>query len=396
MGYRLLILKRWVEDILMLPFIWYGRRQAARHPWKMEYDIVFFFPFYHIGGAEKVHAHIVQALKDEKALIVFTRTSANEGFLTAFNAAGHEVVDISRFTDNKYRYWTNLWYRGFYSGLINRQKKRIVVFNGHSNFAYKLSRWIRKDIPQIELIHSFSSFSYIRLPFLPFYRTTVMISRNRIRDHIDQYRAWGVPGKFDERIEYILNGITLPEQQQHRFEEGRLRLLYVGRSTAEKRVHLADGIYQQLKQSSLPVTMTYVGDVSAVVAPGNGEQLGNITNEQKLDTVYRRSDILLVTSSEEGFPMVVMEAMARGCVILATPVGDLPVHVKDNENGYLFSETANEQKIIDEARNIIEKLLHSPELCRRLSANNINYAYANFGLTKFEARYRELIESCLH
>jgi len=380
----------------MLPFIWYGRRKAARDPWKDEYDIIFFFPFFHIGGAEKVHAQIAKAVAGHKALIIFTRRSGNEGFLQQFRDSGHQLIDISAHTDNKATYWKNLWYRGLVSGLIHAQKRRPLVFNGQSNFAYKLSRWLKPDVPQIELIHSFSSFSYIRLPFLPFYRKTVMISRNRIGDHLRQYRRWGVPGEFDNRIEYIVNGIPMPEKTPHQFSSNELRFLYVGRSTPEKRVELADKIYRYLREASLPVTITYVGDVSDAVAPGSGEQKGNITDENLLDEIYRRSDVLLVTSSEEGFPMVVMEAMARGCIIIATPVGDIPLHVLNNVNGYTFSSVTDEERILDEAKDLARRLLADTELRKCISANNIEYANANFGLTKFGERYRELIESYLH
>ena len=400
MGYRLLILKRWLEDILIFPFVWLGRRRARQFPLDKEYDIFFFFPFHHIGGAEKVHANIVNALKGKKALIIFTRRSKEAGFIEEFKRSGHQVMDVSALTDDKSRYWNNLYYRGIFSGYINAQKQKTVVFNGHSNFAYKLSRWIRQDIAQIELIHSFSSFSYIRLPFLPFYRETVMISSIRINDHLTQYRKWGVPSRYDEKIRYIVNGIELPEKKEPRvFEEGKLKMMYVGRGTPEKRVHLAGDIASELRKQGLPVEMSFVGDVAHELSSDNKAHdvcYGNVDDPAVLHNLYvQRADILLITSSEEGFPMVVEEAMARGSIIIATPVGDIPIHIKQGVNGFLFSTVSDEQLIIEEAVVFIRQLLSDAALCHTISSNNLDYAYANFGLLNFEAHYQKLIQSHL-
>ncbi|HLO79465.1 MAG TPA: glycosyltransferase [Chitinophagaceae bacterium] len=401
MGYRLLILKRMLEDILIFPFVWFGRRKARQYPLDKVYDIFFFFPFHHIGGAEKVHANIVNALKGKKALIIFTRKSKEEGFLSEFKRSGHQIMDISALTDNKLRYWNNLYYRGIFSGYINAQKQKTVVFNGHSNFAYKLSPWLGKDIAQIELIHSFNSFSYIRLPFIPFYRETVMISRNRINDHLEQYKKWGVPTHFNSRIKYILNGIELPESKEAReFENGKLKIMYVGRGTPEKRVRLAAIIASELRKHQLPIEMSFVGDVAHELKEDNVAHdvyYGNVEDPLVLHNLYKqRADVLLITSTEEGFPMVVEEAMARGSIIMATPVGDLPVHIRQELNGFLFSVVDDEAKIIREAVDFINRLFQDPELCRSISRNNIEYAFENFGLLNFEHRYRELIESYLH
>src|SRR5689334_15726138 len=54
--------------------------------------VLFFFPFYHIGGAEKVHAAIVSTAGD--SLVFFTRRSSNRGFYDEFHASS-TCMDIS-------------------------------------------------------------------------------------------------------------------------------------------------------------------------------------------------------------------------------------------------------------------------------------------------------------
>jgi len=397
--YSLIIWKRMLEDFFMLPFIWWGRLKARRHPLDGNFDVFFFFPFYHIGGAEKVHTYIATALKNRKAVIFFTRKSQNEFFLEDFIKAGHRIIDISAFTDDKWKYWNNLIYRGMISSYINRQPQKKLVFNGQSNFGYKLSPWIDRDIPQIELIHSFGSFSYIRIPFLPFYRETIMISRNRINDHLELYKKFGIPRYFNERIKYIINGIPLPQNPVPKAFKGKvLKLLYAGRDTPEKRVHLVREICHACILAGVRIISTYMGDVSGVLTgPLHAYEMfyGNVGDPERIDGIYEEADILLITSSEEGFPMVVMEAMARGCIIVATPVGDIPVHVRPGINGFLFAQVNDEKQIVNEGVEIIGKLLSDPALCAAISADNIKYASEHFGLAIFEKNYQELFDNYL-
>jgi glycosyltransferase involved in cell wall biosynthesis len=227
-----------------------------------------------------------------------------------------------------------------------------------------------------------------------------MISRNRINDHLAQYRKWGVPSHYDGKIRYIVNGIELPDKKEPRvLEDGKLKMMYVGRGTPEKRVHLAGAIASELRKQGLPVEMSFVGDVAHELDSDNKAHdvcFGNVDDPAVLHNLYvQRADILLITSSEEGFPMVVEEAMARGSIIIATPVGDMPVHIKQGVNGFLFSTVSDEQLIIEEAVAFIRQLLSDVKLCHTISSNNIEYAYNNFGLLNFEESYRHLIESHL-
>lgn len=205
---------------------------------KKEYETYYFFPFYHTGGAEKVHALITQATGNTNCIIYFTRKSQDDNFYDDFVKSNCTIKDISNYTDNKFLYFFNLIFRGIVSGHINHQKYKPLVFNGQCNFGYKISPWIKKQIPQVELIHSFNTFSWIRIPFLPFITTTIMISRVRIEDHLRQYEKIRIPAFYKSRIQYIVNGIRLPLTVKEKDFAGTIKVLYVGRGTEEKRVHL--------------------------------------------------------------------------------------------------------------------------------------------------------------
>jgi glycosyltransferase involved in cell wall biosynthesis len=388
--YRLFIIKRCIEDIIIFPFVLIGKLVANLYPLKKEYEIFFFFSFYHIGGAEKVHAEIAKAIGHENCIIFFTRKSHNDLFYKQFQDSKCTIRDISKYTDNKFLYFLNLIYRGILAYHINQSKP--VVFNGQCNFAYKLSPWVKRSIPQIELIHSFSNFSWIRIPFLPFITRTIMISTTRINDHMEQYRRIGVPEKYDRRIQYIINGIHLPAQARPR-NSNATRVLYVGRATPEKRVHL---VAQIAEKTDKDITFAFMGDAQDVIPAtlhAHCEFIPYTNDEKVIAAEYDRADILVIVSSTEGFPMVIMEAMAHGCIIIATPVGDIPVHIKAGVNGFLFSSVENEQTIVQEGIEFIEHLKADPRLLQQISVNNIKYAREHFGIDTFKATYVALIHS---
>ena len=394
--YQRLLIKRMIEDVFIFPFILIGRLAAMIRPLKKEYRVFFFFPFYHTGGAEKVHAQVANATGRNDCIIFFTKRSADDRFLDDFRKSGCNIKDISKFTDNKWLYFLNLFYRGLITGYINKQHQKPIVFNGQCNFGYKISPWIKKNIPQIELIHSFNTFSFIRIPFLPFISKTVMISRKRIEDHKAQYQQNNTPASFAEKILYIPNAITLPHHVSPK-SDNDLTVLYVGRGTEEKRVEIVAAIASELTNDNEQfISFEMLGDVTRVV---NNEAYpfiklyGNINDERLISEIYAKAHVLILTSITEGFPMVIMEAMAHGCAILSTGVGDIPYHIKEGENGFLFTNIDDDISIIDEAK---EKLIwlrdHRSEL-KKIEENNIRYAKHNFGIERFNKEYKQLFLS---
>ncbi|GAA4754860.1 glycosyltransferase family 4 protein [Flavisolibacter ginsenosidimutans] len=394
MKYRLLLFKRWIEDILMAPLILLGKVLAKRYPLKREYEIFFFFPFYHIGGAEKVHLNIAKAIGNKNCIIFFTRKSQNDLFYREFAASGCEMRDISKYTDNKWIYFVNIIFRGLIAAYINNQTKKPVVFNGQCNFGYKLSPWISKRIPQIELIHSLCSFSYIRIPFLPFISRTVMISTIRIQEHLDLYRSYGIPHRYDKKITFIMNGIELPLQRsESNSDKKEFTVLYVGRGTTEKRVHLIGEAASLLHETSPAIRFVFMGDVEAAMPERYRSHcvfLGNQSDAEEINRIYLGASALILVSDTEGFPMVVMEAMARGLAILSTAVGEVPLHIKDGVNGYLLNDFLNEKAVVTEAKNHILQLVENPQLLHSIAANNIDYAYHHFGMDRFAEEYSNL------
>jgi len=77
---------------------------------------------------------------------------------------------------------------------------------------------------------------------------------------------------------------------------------------------------------------------------------------QNIDEQLFNSDIFILTSKSEGFPISIIEAMRAGLPIIASTVGGIPEAVKHGENGLLVD---NNQ--LDSLVTAIDQLLSNPK-----------------------------------
>ena len=64
--------------------------------------------------------------------------------------------------------------------------------------------------------------------------------------------------------------------------------------------------------------------------------LGHVARNQ-MDSLYRRADLVVLTSRSEGIPLVLMEAMARGKIVLAPDITGIPELVIGGKTGFLYA-----------------------------------------------------------
>jgi len=126
--------------------------------------------------------------------------------------------------------------------------------------------------------------------------------------------------------------------------------------------------------SQLPdVKFAWVGDAPEQEYP-NLEVLGVRKDIPKL---LNLSKLLLLTSSQEGMPSVILEAMACGIPVVSSKVGDISTVVKAGRDGLLIEDCNDVESFI----NGIQNLLSDRETYRKMSASAIRtaskYSYEN-------------------
>jgi glycosyltransferase involved in cell wall biosynthesis len=127
--------------------------------------------------------------------------------------------------------------------------------------------------------------------------------------------------------------------------EDMIKVLFIGGAGAKTK-----GIYDILK--AIPTIVRQHENICFVfVGCANVGELNIISKEEEiishvrvLDYVYgdkkikvfSNSDIFILPSYSEGFPIAMLEAMAAGLPIIATSVGAIPEVIEDGKNGFLI------------------------------------------------------------
>lgn len=123
----------------------------------------------------------------------------------------------------------------------------------------------------------------------------------------------------------------------------RYRILGVGRLIRLKHWPTFLRVIAELSHDGFPVEGVLVGDgpqrkqLEALAAKLNLQQadLQFVGAVDDVGPLYASADLLLATSSLEGMPNVVMEAMACGLPVVSTRVGGVPDLIEHGEHGYL-------------------------------------------------------------
>ena len=140
-----------------------------------------------------------------------------------------------------------------------------------------------------------------------------------------------------------VKGITHLIEAVNIVSEKNKRLLLIGHG--EERKHL-ENLVKKLKIENI---VTFVG----------------VVPNKKVIEYMVASDVFVLPSLSEGFPNVILEAMASGLPIVASNVGGLPEIIKNVENGFLVDPKNPEQ--------IAEKILiilNDEKLRKTISRNN--------------------------
>jgi len=169
---------------------------------------------------------------------------------------------------------------------------------------------------------------------------------------------------------------------------------FIGRLTGIKRVdRFADAV--ALVSQSLPGVKFLVagaGDQEAGLAERIRRQDLPITLlgwRSDIEVILGASDLLVLTSDNEGTPLSLIQAALAGLPVVATNVGSVKDVVLDGTTGLLC------QKDPAEIANAIITLVNDPALSTRVGAAAKEFAEGHFGVSRLVADHQKLYQDLI-
>lgn len=359
-------------------------------------EIIFFLPYYHTGGAERVHLNILKVLKGQKCCVIFTELSATKKFYNEFRKYS-DIIELNSIRNKKSNFINNLLFKLIYK-TINKSKSIQVVFSCNTNYFYQILPKLNTNLIKIDLFHAFSKNDNREIDVVnsvDFIDKRVVINRNTKNDLLKIYDKFKINKVFLDRIYTIQNGIEIIEQPLIVRNINKIKIGFMGRWSEEKRPEIFIEIAKLIKDKNecIDFVMAGTGMKSNLNKIENAgiSFLGEIRDDNELIKIYKELAFIVITSEYEGFPMVIMEAMAQGVIPISTNVGGINEHISNNVNGILISD-GDYNQIIKDFVNAIELLIANKEQMDLLSKNAYNYAYGNFKIERFNENYQNLFE----
>jgi glycosyltransferase involved in cell wall biosynthesis len=169
-------------------------------------------------------------------------------------------------------------------------------------------------------------------------------------------------------------------------------LLYVGRVSAEKQINEIKPVLEAIPEARLAI----VGDgpnkeaLKTYFADTNTYFVGYLQGLE-LASAYASADAFIFPSRTETLGLVLLEAMAAGCPVVAARSGGIPDIVNDGVNGYLF-EPQDPYGAITATKRLLEAKEEREQLRYNARQEAERWGWAS-ATRQLQGYYRSVVES---
>jgi glycosyltransferase involved in cell wall biosynthesis len=207
-------------------------------------------------------------------------------------------------------------------------------------------------------------------------------------------------GTSEDRIRLIRNGIDLDRfEPLPPFIRYPFEILFAARLDPVKRPLLLVDIAVELSRRKLPFPFRFVvaGDGPEMKAlqrridrSGTQALFDLLGHVEDIPSLMSTAGVLLVTSSNEGIPLIIAEAFASARPVIASRVGAID-EILDENTGMLIDPHGNEAAAFADA---ILQLMNDARLRSRMGAAARRRVEAGYDRRRSRQLYREALETC--
>ncbi len=367
-------------------------RKAFSSAWA-EISVMHLLSSFHVGGAEMVALELARSMDPDRFRVLACSLDGCGPMADRFEAAGVRPLSLDR---SRLR-------QGYDIGLAWRLANLLRdsgtdILHCHNTFA-KLYGTVGGALARVPVVvcsqHAVPSEQGIREShFLAKVANPLATRFVAVAEYV---RRTGVQAGYvlPDRTTVIYNGIDLSRFQPrdgHADASQTMVVGCVGRLSEEKRHELLFEAIAGLKREDVDVRLQVVGDgprrqhlEAAAARLDIEEEVEFLGMRDDVPALLRRMDVFALTSSTEGLPLSVIEAMACALPVVATRVGGLPELVEDSVSGLLVP-------VEDAAAiaNALCRLAQEPGLRARMGKAGRLSAVERFSLAACAAQHENL------
>jgi glycosyltransferase involved in cell wall biosynthesis len=201
--------------------------------------------------------------------------------------------------------------------------------------------------------------------------------------------------ELDERLDTAVPGADARARLGIRPE--RFVVGWVGRMTGVKRTDDVLEALRLLRERGIDAVLLMVGDgPDRHHVEERASELGIVRHclflgyQEDVSGWYRAFDAMILPSANEGTPVVVIEALAAGCPVVATSVGGVPDVVREGIDGFLVPPRDTEA-----LAERLARLAQDPELRARMGAAGRESVPPRYAVERLVGDIDELYRSLL-
>jgi len=352
-----------------------------------------FFPYAHIGGAEKVHAEITKLLASKNPFVFITGLDNHSQYPAQFGDKAH-LLEVAK-----------CLYHPLFSNRATKlildkinSVKHPILFGSNNIFFYDLLMQIPDKVYAVDLTHDydyksneekavFYLSSYLRC------HQRIFISNDTLQRTQTFYRKNFVENEYFERLKLVYNCVEPVNVKRNRVWDEPFKIIYVGRDTPEKRVDLIFELAANCAKQKLPFEFNLIGAIKKrpkYEALNNLKLVGLLKDANEISIHYAGSHFVLITSRSEGFPLTLMEGMMHGCIPISTDVGDIPNHLVNGQTGFMVS-SLNSDTVVHQLLDVLNRISTGDVDLEKISENAVQYALLKFDQQIFRDAYSKLL-----
>lgn len=272
-------------------------------------------------------------------------------------------------------------YQKFYIKSIFKQSEEWIIISHHrklTTYLILMSKLYRKKLRLIHIAHNvFKNLKYFTL----FPETTIAVSK-AVEKNLQSYFK-------QSNTQVIYNGIKSPEEVNTRKYDPNNIVITLPAIIWEVKQQLliADFLKDKMPEN---ITLQFAGDGPDLEALNkivkNQSQLKTLGYIEDINTLYKKSDYVLLFSKIEGLPLSLIEAQSYGVPIICNDVGGNLEILEPHKNGFYV---ANLEALLSLFQSLGDINSDTYKFMKQASLNNFNQ---NFRFDIMIEEYMKVIQ----